>query len=119
PLNLNQGVNLATTPAPTLFLTNPVAMAWRPNGSDAWVVIQNSDIVARLTVDGAGIPTINAPLAAGSSSIVRVDLQAVGAGEIPGKAPHGIVINAGGNLAYVSNFISRSVTTIDISNPTA
>src|SRR4029450_3952697 len=35
PLNLNQGVNLGTTPAPRLFHSNPVAIAWRPDGSDA------------------------------------------------------------------------------------
>ena len=118
-LNLNQGVNLATMPAPRFFFTNPVAMTWRPNGSDAWVVIQNSDVVVRLTVDGSGIPTINAPRVAGPSSTVRVDLQDVGSGFIAGKAPNGIVINSNGTLAHVSNFISRSVTTIDISNPTA
>src|SRR5262249_52524257 len=119
PLNMNQGVNLATSPAPTLFFTNPVGMAWRPDGSDAWVVIQNSDLVVRLTVDGNGIPTVGAPLVAGPSSIVRVDLESVNAGQIAGKAPQGIVTNPAGTLAFVSNFISRSVTTIDISNPLA
>jgi YVTN family beta-propeller protein len=109
PLNLNQGINLGTTPAPRLFLTNPVAMAWRPDGSDAWVVIQNSDLVVRLTVDANGIPTVNNPLVAGPSTLVRVDLEAVAAGQIAGKAPR----------AYVTNFVTRSVTALDISNPTA
>src|SRR5439155_18230913 len=94
PLNLNQGVNLATTPAPRLFLTNPVAMAWRPDGTDAWVVIQNSDLVVRLTTDANGIPTVNNPLVAGPSTLVRVDLQGVAAGRLAGKAPRGIVINS-------------------------
>jgi len=119
PLNLNQGINLATTPAPRLFHTNPVAMSWRPDGTDAWAVIQNSDVVVRLTADAAGIPTIGAPLAAGPSSIVRVDLQAVSGDQIPGKAPRGIVIDPDGSRAYVNNFVSRSVTVLDISNPTA
>src|SRR6185369_3635285 len=74
PLNLNQGVQLGTTPAPRLFLSNPVAMAWRPDGSDAWVVIQNSDLLVRLTADGDGIPTVANPLVAGPSTLVRVDL---------------------------------------------
>ena len=119
PLNLNQGVNLATTPAPKLFMTNPVAMTWRPDGSDAWIAVQQADQIVRVTVDGSGIPTINAPLAAGPSTIVRVDLQAAGAGQIQGKAPQGIAINSTGTRAYVYNFISRSITTIDISNATA
>ncbi len=119
PLNLNQGVNLATTPAPRLFHTNPVAMAWRPNGSDAWVVVQQADLLVRLTVDSFHIPTVGAPLVAGPSQIVRVDLHDPPPGHLPGKAPRGIAINGGGTRAYVSNFISRSVSVVDISMPTA
>jgi YVTN family beta-propeller protein len=119
PLNLNQGINLGTTPAPRLFLSNPVAMTWRPNGSDAWIVLQQANLVVRLTVDGTGIPTVENPLVAGPSTLVRVDLQAVGAGQIQGKAPRGIVINSTGNRAYVYNYVTRSVSAIDISNGTA
>lgn len=119
PLNLNRGINLATTPAPRLFMTNPVAMAWRPNGTDAWVVIQNSNLLTRLTVDANGIPTIGAPTSAGPSLIVRVDLQNTGAGLIAGKAPRGVAINSAGTRAFVSNFVSRSISNVDISNPTA
>ncbi len=118
PLNLNQGVNLSTTPAPRLFHSNPVAMAWRPNGTDAWVVIQNSNLVVRLTDDGTA-PTIGAPLVAGPSQIVRVDLESVAVGQIAGKAPRGIVVNRSGTRAYVSNFVSRSVTSLDITNATS
>ena len=119
PLNLNQGVNFAATPPERLFHTNPVAMAWRPDGSDAWVVVQNTDLLVRLTVDANGIPTIGAPLAAGPGSIVRADLHNVSTGQIAGKAPRGIVINSSGTRAYIYNFISRSVSNINIANPTA
>ena len=118
PLNLNQGINLSTTPAPRLFLTNPVAMSWRPDGSDAWVVIQNTDLLVRVTADVNGIPTVGAPLVAGPSQIVRVDLQNVPAGEIAGKAPRGLAINSTGTRLYAHNFISRSITTVDITSPT-
>jgi len=114
PLNLNRGINLDTAAVPRLFLSNPVAMAWRPNGNDAWVVIQNSDVVVRLTADGTGAPTIGTPLVAGPGQIVRVDLQAVSGSDIAGKAPRGIVITADGKRAFVHNFISRSLTAIDI-----
>jgi YVTN family beta-propeller protein len=119
PLNLNQGINLATTPAPRLFLTNPVAIAWRPDGSDAWIAVQHANVLVRLTVDAGGIPTIGAPLVAGPSTIVRVDLENPGGAEIPGKAPRGVAINESGTRAFVFNFISRSVTAVDITNPTA
>lgn len=119
PLNLNQGINLGTTPAPRLFLSNPVAITWRPNGSDAWVAVQNSDLIVRLTVDAGGVPTIGNPLVAGPSTLTRVDLTSVAAGGIPGKAPQGIAINSTGTRAYVTNFVSRSVTTVDISTGTS
>src|SRR5205085_1981709 len=92
---------------------------FRPNGADAWVVIQNSDLVVRLTTDSSGTPTINNPLVAGPSTLVRVDLQNVTGNQIAGKAPRGIAIAPNGNTAYVHNFMTRSVTAIDISNATA
>lgn len=116
PLNLNQGVNLATSPEPKLFFSNPVAIAWRPNGADAWIACQQADAIVRLTVDGNNVPGIGAPLVAGPSQITRVDLLEVEAGEIPGKAPRGIAIDAAGEHAYVYNYISRSITVVDISN---
>ena len=119
PLNLDQGVNLDQALNPNFFFPNPVAMTWRPNGTDAWVVIQNSDAVVRLTANNSGIPTIGAPLVARPGDIVRVDLHNVAQDQIPGKAPQGIAIDDDGSRAYVFNFISRSVTQIDISNPTA
>jgi YVTN family beta-propeller protein len=119
PLNLNQGVNLATAPQPRLFLPNPVAMAWRGDGSDAWIVVQNSNALVRLTVDATGTPTIGAPLAAGPGAIVRVDLEAVGGYDIAGKAPRGLVLNHRGSRAYVFNYISRSISVVDVSTPTS
>jgi cytochrome c peroxidase len=119
PLNLDQGINLDNALVPRLFLTNPVAMVWRPDGSDAWIAVQHSDLLVRLTVDANGIPTIGAPLAAGPGQIVRVDLELVTGDQIAGKAPRGVVINSAGTRAFVFNFISRSITAVDITNATA
>ncbi len=119
PLNLNQGINLATFPEPRLFLSNPTGIAWRPTGADAWVVIQNSNLLVRVTVDADGIPTIGAPLVAGPSNLVRVDLETVPKGQIPGKAPRGLVMDATGQRVFVSNYISRSISTYSIANPLA
>ncbi len=120
PLNLNRGINFDVANLPRLFLSNPVAMAWRPDGSDAWVAVQNSDVVVRLTTDAGGVPTVGAPLlAGGTNEHVRVDLRDVAAGEIPLTAPRGVVFNAAGNRIWVQGFTSRSVTAIDVSTPTA
>src|SRR6185369_10696413 len=73
----------------------------------------------RVTVDANGIPTVNNPLIAGPSTMVRVDLQNVPLSQLPGKAPQGIVINQAGTMAYVTNYVSRSVSSINISNPTS
>ncbi len=115
PLNLNQGINF--TPAPRLFFSNPLAIAWRPNGADAWIACQQADAIVRMTVDGNGTPTIGAPASNGlASQVVAVDLVDVGNGKIPGLAPRGIAINDAGTRAFVFNFVSRSVTAIDITN---
>src|SRR5438132_7213652 len=102
-----------------MFFTIQMSMTWKHEGSEAWIDIQNSDLLVRLTIDANGIPTVSAPLAAGPSALVRVDLEAVDAGQIAGKAPRGIALNSGGTLAYVFNFISRSVTVVDVSNGAA
>jgi YVTN family beta-propeller protein len=117
PLNLNQGINLALTPQPRLFLSNPVAITWQPNGQAAWVAVQNSNVLVRLTTSSTGVPTIGAPLATGPSTIVRVDLQNPDGDFLPGKAPRGIAINSRSSRAYVSNFVSRSISVIDLSDP--
>jgi YVTN family beta-propeller protein len=120
PLNMNQGVLNDTGLTPTLFYTNPVAMAWRPDGSDAWVVAQQSDAIVRVTVDANGIPTNGAPTsktnAGSAASITHVDLDQA---SIPGTAPRGIAINPAGTRAYVYCFTSKSIAVIDISTGTA
>jgi hypothetical protein len=70
-------------------------------------------------VDASGIPTVSNPLVAGTSTLVRVDLQAVAAGDVAAKAPRGLVIDAAGARAFVHGFASRSVTAVDISAATS
>jgi YVTN family beta-propeller protein len=114
PLNLNQGLKQDTATAPVLFHSNPTAIAWKPDGSEAWIAIQEADLVVRLTADGAGLPTINAPVQNGGASIARVDLHAVSGGQIAGKAPRGLVIDSTGKRAFVHGYVSRSVSVLDL-----
>ena len=114
PLNLDQGLNQDTVTRPTLFHTNPVAIAFTPDGSEAWIAVQNSDVIVRLTVDANGLPTIQAPVLSGAASIVRIDLQTPPAGFLAGKVPIGLAIDSTGRRAFVHNFVSRSVSVVDV-----
>ena len=86
-LNLNR-YNLATTPAPRLFLTNPVAMAC---ARVARTRVAAKSERAHAADDGPHSDD-HAPLVAGPSSIARV--TRVG-DDIAGKAPRGIAITSG------------------------
>lgn len=118
PLNLNEGVDFQPL-AQRLFMTNPVHIAWRPDGSDAWVVMQSADLLVRMTVDASGFPTVGNQKVAGALQVVRVDLQNPGGSFLSGKAPQGVVINSTGTRAYVTHFVTRTVTAVDISTGTA
>jgi len=113
PLNLDSGLKQDTATNPVLFHTLPTGMAWTPDGSEAWICIQNSDVLVRLVVDVDGIPTVNAPIINGGSSIRRVDLQSA-RGQIACKAPQGVVIDRAGQHAFVLGFVSRSVSVVDL-----
>ncbi len=72
----------------------------------------------RMTVDTNGIPTVGAPSTARPSTTVRADLNVVNAPSTAWLALRGIVINGTRTLAYVSDFTSTSITSVDISAPT-
>lgn len=114
PLNLNQGLNQDTATTPVLFHSNPVAIAFTPDGQEAWIAVQQSDLIVRMSVDASGLPTINAPVQAGGASITRVDLQTLIGPFLPGKAPIGLCIDSAGRRAFVHNFVSRSISVVDL-----
>lgn len=118
PLNLDSGLNQDTATQPVLFHTQPSGMAWTPDGSEAWICVQNSDVLVRLTVDADGIPTINAPFTNGGSSIRRVDLESVSGNDLPLKAPQGVIIDGAGLHAYVLGFVSRTISVVELATGT-
>jgi hypothetical protein len=96
--------------ATRLFITNPIALAFKHSASEGFVVSAATNRLVRVVLDSNGAPTINAPLnAADPGNIIRVEV---------GKNPQGIVINSTDTRAYVMNFISRDVSAVNIAGAT-
>lgn len=96
------------TATPKLFVTVPWAIAGKNREDEAYVVSAASDHVVKVTLNrGTGVAAVvNDPAATGGTTRVL---------QIPtGKNPRGIVINGTDTRAYVSNYISRDVTVINI-----
>jgi YVTN family beta-propeller protein len=109
-INMNSGVQNEPLGVTRLFITNPIAIAFKSDVKEGWVVSAATNRIIRVELDGNGTPTINAPPDANTpSGIVRVEV---------GLNPQGIVLNSKGTRAYVENFISRDVSVVDISSPT-
>src|SRR6185503_3231181 len=104
-INMNVGVPFEPINV-RLFNTTPIAMAFKNNSDEGYVVAAGIDRLVRVELDAAGAPTINPPANAGApSGIVRIPV---------GKHPQGIAINSTDTRAYVFNYISRDVSVVDI-----
>ena len=62
-VNLNDGVNFEVAGETKLFNTNPFAVAFKHVGVEGFVAIAATNRLLRVTLDGQGMPTINAPTA--------------------------------------------------------
>jgi len=93
------------TATPKLFLTQPWAIAIKNRSNEAYVVSAASDTVVKLSVDPG----------TGAAKVLNTGATPTRVLQIPtGKNPRGIVINNTDTRAYVMNYISRSVTAINI-----
>ncbi len=114
-INMNAGVQFEP-PGVRLFITNPIAIAFRPHSDEGFVVSAATDRLVRVELDNDGTPTINAPAGPGDpGGIVRVEVGVDAPGEFQNSNPQGIVIDSEGERAYVFNFITRDVSVVDIS----
>lgn len=105
-LNMNRGVNFEAVGV-KLFPTNPIAIEFKNNANEGFVVSAATNRILKVVLNGAGTPTINAPTAANDpGNIIRTEV---------GKNPQGIVINSTDTRAYVMNYISRDVSVVNIS----
>ncbi len=105
-INMNRGVDREPV-GKRLFITNPVAAAFKRSGREGFVVAAAVNRLVRVVLDAAGTPTINAPTSDGDpGNVVRIEV---------GKNPQGVVLNSTDTRAYVMNYVSRDVSVVDIS----
>jgi YVTN family beta-propeller protein len=105
-INMNSGVQFEAQ-AKKLFITTPIAIAFKHNSDEGFVVAAGIDRIVRVVLDANGKPTINAPTnATDPGNVIRIAV---------GTNPQGIVINSSDTRAYVMNFISRDLSVVDIS----
>jgi YVTN family beta-propeller protein len=116
--NLDLGAQVPETGKPTLFFSNPWAIAFTSqtgNGS-GYVVSAGSDLLVKVNVAADG--TIS--FTVGPTTTRYIDLNdrnnPAASGDNAGKNPRGIVINDAGTTAYVANFVSRNVSIVDLTN---
>jgi YVTN family beta-propeller protein len=103
-INMHRAVADQTNPD-KLFVTQPWAIAFKHFSDQAYVVSAASNHLVKLAVNttSGAAQVRNDPLDA--SRVLQIKV---------GKNPRGIVINSSDTRAYVHNFISRSVSVVDL-----
>jgi YVTN family beta-propeller protein len=113
-INLHLGARDPEAGKKKLFFANAWAIAFTSNS--AYAVSAGSDVLVKLNLgaDGALSNTVDA------DTTRYIDLNdpqnPVTSGEFAGKNPRGIVITDDGRTAFVSNFVSRNVSVVDLTN---
>ncbi|MBX7221842.1 MAG: hypothetical protein K1Y36_17955 [Blastocatellia bacterium] len=88
------------------FHTIPFDLAFKNKDNVGYLVLGGSDCILRVELDASGIPTVNAPKAAGDAgNFERI---------LVGKNPRAMVINGIDTRGYVWNYVSRDVTVVDL-----
>jgi YVTN family beta-propeller protein len=115
-VNLHLGARQPEAGKKKLFFANAwgIAFTKRSGSGSAYVISSGSDLLVKVNVDGAGklANTVDA------DTTRYIDLNdpanPVTAGANAGKFPQGIVINRAGTRAYVTNFVSRNISVVDL-----
>jgi YVTN family beta-propeller protein len=110
-INMNKGL-AAERVGTKLFLSNPVAVAFKRNANEGYVIAQGIDQVVKVNLAADGSPSIGAP------TPVRISTTQDPNGDFTkrGKMPMGIVINATDTRAYVACVLSKDVAVLDLVN---
>jgi YVTN family beta-propeller protein len=103
-INMHRAVADQTNPN-KLFVTQPVAMAFKNGANQGYVVSAGGNHLVKVVVD----PTD------GAATVQRDPLDTTRVLQITvGKNPRGIVVNSTDTRAYVMNYISRSVSVVNL-----
>jgi YVTN family beta-propeller protein len=115
-LNLHLGARIPEAGKTKLFFANPWAIAFtnQSGAGNAYVVSAGSDLLVKVNVDAAG----KLSFTGGISTTRYIDLNDPNnpqtSGLNAGKNPLGIAINDAGTTAYVMNYVSRSVSIVNL-----
>jgi hypothetical protein len=116
-LNLHLGARDPEPLKKKLFFANQWGIAFTtPAGQqgNAYSVSAGSDLLVKLNVDAVG----NLSFTVDGDTTRYIDLNdpadPATSGNNAGKNPQGIVITAGGDFAYVANFVSRNISKVNL-----
>jgi YVTN family beta-propeller protein len=117
-LNLHLGARDPEPGKKKLFFANPWAIAFTNQSGDGfgYVVSAASDLLVKIRVGADGRMAFTTD----GDTTRYIDLNnpadPATAGANAGKNPQGIVVNRAGTRAYVTNFVSRNVSVVDLPN---
>jgi YVTN family beta-propeller protein len=115
-LNLHLGARQPEPAKKKLFFANVwgIAFTKRSGSGSAYVISSGSDLVVKVNVDGSGKLTNTVDADTTRYIDLNDPANPATAGTNAGKFPQGIVINRKGTRAYVTNFVSRNISVIDL-----
>ena len=118
--NLHLGARNPEPGKKRLFFANPWAIAFttQSGAGSAYVVSAGSDLLVKLKVAANG--AIDFTVDADTTRYIDLNdpNDAATRGDNAGKNPQGIVITADGGTAYVSNFVSRNISLVNLNTDT-
>lgn len=111
-INLHLGAKDPEPGKKKLFFANAWAIGFAKG--NAYVVAAGSDLLVKARLDGTG--KLNNTVDADTTRYIDLNdpVNAATSGDNAGKNPQGIAINPKGTRAYITNFVSRNVTVVNL-----
>jgi YVTN family beta-propeller protein len=114
--NLHLGARQPEAGKKRLFFANVwgIGFTRRSGSANAYVISAGSDLVVKMNVDRAGKLTNTVDADTTRYIDLNDPANPATAGRNAGKLPQGIAVNRQGTRAYVTNFVSRNISVIDL-----